>query len=161
MIHVLTFGETSLTNGEHLRRAAHIVAQQAHHTDAFPLVVVSALAGVTEQLLSLTRAAREGKPQECAHLLNQVRQRHLDVADEAIHDAERYQRFLPVLGQALLDLEHEIMQVQLLPYGSADIALHTARVVAWGERLASGKGVGTERTAKPWPGTKPPLATVV
>lgn len=28
------------------------------------------------------------------------------------------------------------MQVQVLPYGSTEIALHTARVAAWGERLA-------------------------
>jgi aspartate kinase len=136
MIRILTFRETILTGGERLRRVAQIVAHQARDTDAFPLVVVSALTGVTEQLLALTRAAREGKPQECARLLDQIRHQHRDAADVAIHDAERYHRFLPVLEQALLDLEHEVMQVQLLPYGSTDIALHTARVVAWGERLA-------------------------
>lgn len=82
MIHVLAFEETSLRSGEHLRRAAQIVAHQACQTDTFPLVVVSALAGVTEQLLALTRAAREGKPQECSRLLDQIRQQHRDAADE-------------------------------------------------------------------------------
>lgn len=136
MIQILAFEETALRNGERVRQAAQIIAHQARTVDPFPLVVVSALTGVTERLCALTRAARSGTSQECARLLETIRQSHREAADVAIHDAERYHLFLPTLEEALLELEHEVMQVQVLPYGTADVAQCTARMTAWGERLA-------------------------
>ena len=130
MIHVLAFDEPSISTGEDLRRVAQIVARQTRQQDAFPVVVISALAGVADQFLALARSAREKQSQESARLLEQIRQRHREVAEEALHEAGRCRDILSILDGAMLNLEHDLMQIQMLPDGSAEMAQQMTRVVA-------------------------------
>ena len=76
---VLKFGGTSVGSAQSLRNVKQIVENCNEHV----IVVVSALGGVTNQLLEMTRLA-------CAHdesyqqILQDMRQRHLDVIKEVV-----------------------------------------------------------------------------
>src|SRR6266576_2029549 len=52
-IRVLKFGGTSVANAERLRQVAAIIARDFQARDRFPVVVVSAMAGVTDFLFEL------------------------------------------------------------------------------------------------------------
>ena len=55
---VLKFGGTSVGSGERIRRVAAIIADTVEQsTSLFPVVVVSAMSGVTDQLLRIARYA--------------------------------------------------------------------------------------------------------
>ncbi|MBI4041698.1 MAG: aspartate kinase [Deltaproteobacteria bacterium] len=70
---VMKFGGTSVANASQIQKVANIVL---HHLDKRPLVVVSALAGVTNELLLLAEKASQGKEISSKTLLD----RHLSVA---------------------------------------------------------------------------------
>lgn len=77
------FGGTSLADAACFRRVADIVAQQGERNLA---VVVSAMGGVTDQLLSLIEAAAKGGGGD--EILASMRQRYLAVAGELLPDSE-------------------------------------------------------------------------
>ena len=59
---ILKFGGTSVGNGERIRRVAAIIADTVEQSrTTFPVVIVSAMAGVTDQLLRIARDA-------CSHV---------------------------------------------------------------------------------------------
>ena len=73
---VLKFGGTSVADGDAIRRAASIVAQQPGPR----AVVVSALAGVTDTLLALTRHGTAGQA-ESRDVIDGLAARHRSIAD--------------------------------------------------------------------------------
>ncbi len=72
---VLKFGGTSVADAQPIVRAAEIVARGQGPR----LVVVSALAGVTDRLLQIVEFARSGRLESALALVGRVRQRHLDL----------------------------------------------------------------------------------
>ncbi|MBA3823035.1 MAG: aspartate kinase [Ktedonobacterales bacterium] len=74
---VLKFGGTSVGSGERILRVAEI-ALGLHARE--PVVVTSALAGVTDALLALATAAAQGDRAECDARLAAIEQRHFDAA---------------------------------------------------------------------------------
>jgi aspartate kinase len=74
---VMKFGGTSLEDAAAIRRACRLVTRRA---PLRPTVVVSALAGVTDQLMHMGWAAAEGRPGFARESLQQLRQRHQAVA---------------------------------------------------------------------------------
>src|SRR5438067_806997 len=86
-IQILKFGGTSVGNGERIRRVAHIIAHTFNDpTEAFPVVVVSAMAKVTDQLLRIAGYACAGEQEACEHELKALKQKHLDAIEKAVHD---------------------------------------------------------------------------
>lgn len=78
---VLKFGGTSVADAEAISRAAEITgAAVSRH----PLVVVSALAGATNQLLALAEQASRGDLIVALRAVEALRQRHLETADELL-----------------------------------------------------------------------------
>jgi aspartate kinase len=75
---VMKFGGTSVEDEKAIERAAQIVLRRLHER---PVVVVSALAGVTDSLLAMSQAAAAGRIQEALKLLRPLRRRHLAVLD--------------------------------------------------------------------------------
>lgn len=71
---VMKFGGSSVADAERIKRVAAIVRSQKARD---PVVVVSALRGVTDQLLDLARASLKGD----RRLLAEVRRRHEKTAD--------------------------------------------------------------------------------
>ena len=96
------FGGTSVGDAERFASVADIVIQ--HHNkphDAAAgdtVVVVSAMNGVTSQLIAGARAAAEGKDSVCREIRAKLLSRHLDVVQTLLnHSPER----LEVGGQLL------------------------------------------------------------
>src|SRR5258706_8446942 len=79
---VLKFGGTSVEDAAAIRRASDILSR---HLKLRPVVVVSALARVTDQLLLAGNLAAEGRPDAAAEIVDAVRARHGQVAAELVH----------------------------------------------------------------------------
>ena len=79
------FGGTSLGDAERIREAARLVAACGGPC----VVIVSALAGVTDQLLELAEEVSRGAETEVAERLGTLRRRHDDVAQALVGDTSQ------------------------------------------------------------------------
>jgi aspartate kinase len=111
------FGGTSVGNAERFASVAAIITDQQEKTSPRPLtVVVSAMSGVTSQLVAGARAAAAGRDTEYRTIKANLLERHLavvetlldktaerlDVAglvEDRLHDLERLYRSIAVLGE--------------------------------------------------------------
>ncbi len=102
---VMKFGGTSVENDTAINRVADIVLGRLEER---PVVVVSAIAGVTDALLAMSNAAASGSLPEALKLLRKVRQQHLAVlsalASRAGEAAVRQE------VQALLDSTQDVLR---------------------------------------------------
>ena len=78
---VMKFGGTSMEDAKAIDRAAKIVKSRLPKK---PVVVVSAMAKVTDQLLATARAAGKGDRDEALKLSRALRERHYNVAGELL-----------------------------------------------------------------------------
>src|SRR5271165_4599254 len=78
---VMKFGGTSVEDDAAIRRVADIVLNRVEER---PVVVVSALAGVTDSLLAMSRAAALGSVDEALQSLRKLRRRHLTVLNALV-----------------------------------------------------------------------------
>ena len=79
---VMKFGGTSVADADAIARVATIVRRQ-YESDAAgrpPVVVVSALSGVTDRLIAAARLAEEGDTDRAARSLDELLERHIAVA---------------------------------------------------------------------------------
>ena len=87
---IMKFGGTSLEDGAATRRALRIVKQRLRHN---PVIVASALADVTDQLLAMGKAAAKGELAGARESLEALQRRHeqvaLDVAGPESYEALR------------------------------------------------------------------------
>jgi aspartate kinase len=127
---VMKFGGTSVQDAKAISRVADIVKERLPQK---PLVVVSAMSKVTDQLLSMARAAGNGDRKTALKLSRSLRERHYDTAGE-------------LLGTALFTQFHEELGVEFealdeLLRGIAAVGELTPRttdtVAAYGEMLSS------------------------
>jgi len=78
---VMKFGGTSVEDAAAIRRVSQLVRRQRRYR---PIVVVSALAEVTDQLVTAGKSAAEGKRESAKEILERLRQRHAEVAAELL-----------------------------------------------------------------------------
>jgi aspartate kinase len=121
---VMKFGGTSVGTGERVLEVARIVLE---HQEQHPVVVTSAMAGVTDTLLHLHAVAAAGNT-EYHTMYTTLRQRHLDAAHAIDPDAD-WSR----LHQRLAMLRADLATAYLNRDMSARMRDHIA---AWGEQLA-------------------------
>src|SRR5205823_13586033 len=95
-IQIIKFGGTSVGSGERIRRIAHIITHKVHDSgEDFPIVVVSAMAGVTDQLLRITKLASNGEHDDCKTELNSLKQKHLEAAKHlSLKHEDRYSQLI-------------------------------------------------------------------
>jgi aspartate kinase len=87
---VLKFGGTSVADADAIRRVAAIVAAEHERSrGAGPVVVASALGGVTDRLLEVASLARGGNAAGARRVVDELRARHLAVADAIQSDESR------------------------------------------------------------------------
>jgi len=129
---VIKFGGTSVRDAERVANAIDIVAERRHRK---PIVVVSALAGVTDDLVAASEAARRGDIERVATIIDRVRQRHEDVATRLVQ--QKFDFFESFLKQ----LQKQIDQVRTILHGIALLREITPRakdkVLGIGEKLSS------------------------
>jgi aspartate kinase len=127
---VMKFGGTSVENAEAIRRAAEIVRSRKQQK---PVVVVSALARVTDQLVGITQAAGRCEREAALDSLRCLRERHYAVAGELLGTG-LFTRFHATL-------EEEFDALEELVRGICAVGECTARstdhVLAFGEMISS------------------------
>lgn len=132
---VIKFGGTSVGSGERIRHVAHIIARKVNDPgEDFPVVVVSAMAGVTDQLLRIAHYACTGQHEKCEHELSALKQKHLEAAEEAVHHHEGRHTLHEDLEAAFSALEQDVEVARSA--AKHEVPLLTAAVAAWGERLS-------------------------
>ena len=127
---VMKFGGTSVQDAEAIDRAASIVRERLPQK---PVVVVSAMAKVTDQLLTMARAAGAGDRKAALKLSRALRERHYNTAGELLGTAlfTQFHSDLGVEFEALDELLRGIAAVGELTPRTTD------HVAAFGEVLSS------------------------
>jgi len=127
---VMKFGGTSVQDAAAVARLIEVVkARLGRH----PVLVVSALAGVTDQLLNAARAARLGGLEDALRILAELRQRHQAVAGGLVADSS--------LEELRLALDQDFDELNDLVRGVAALGEFSPRsqdyVLGFGECLSS------------------------
>ena len=77
---VMKFGGTSVKDPDAIRRLARIVARETG-ISGVPVVVVSAMSGITDQLLDAVAAVERGDAEGAARRVTAMRDRHRAAAE--------------------------------------------------------------------------------
>ena len=123
---VMKFGGTSVADAAAFENVARIVAAAR---DASPVVVVSAMSGVTDSLLAATTIAIETNPHTAIASLEKTFQRHQSVARELLSNAEAAtfieevnssaKRIANLLQSIQTDTNHKAIQDAVVSFGEA------------------------------------------
>lgn len=127
---VMKFGGTSVEDAKAILRAAEIVKSR---TAQRPIVVVSALAKVTDQLLAMARAAGNGDRNTSQRLYRSLQERHYNTANDLLGAAQfaQFRSRLEPYFQSLDELLRGITAVGELTPRTTDL------VASYGEVLSS------------------------
>jgi aspartate kinase len=129
---VMKFGGTSVEDAVAMKRTASIVRGRRER-GLQPVVVVSAMAKVTDQLLAAAAAAGRDDRDAALGISVKLRERHLETAAHLVNG----ERLVDVLAQ----LHHDFDALDDLLRGIAAVGELTARtndlVISFGERMSS------------------------
>jgi aspartokinase/homoserine dehydrogenase 1 len=128
MIKVLKFGGTSVGSAERVDKVAEII-EEVTATDFTVVVVVSAVGGITDQLVDCARTA-ETNGVLANFKLEKIRQRHLDVFAEEIKVEANLQALSGLLAE-LQDLLKGVGLVKECSPRTMDL------ILSFGERLSA------------------------
>ena len=81
----MKFGGSSVANGKKIRHVANLIAKNQNENCGV-IVVVSALEGVTNQLIQSTEEVKKGNRDYIEKFKVELLERHLKTAEEAIND---------------------------------------------------------------------------
>lgn len=136
-VSVYKFGGTSVGNGERVRRVAAIIAHTLQESsESFPVVVVSAMSGVTDQLLRIARHACSQEHDACERELQALRQKHLEAAALVTSDPAELEVLQQQIEESVAVLTQDAAALSAAAERKEDVALPTAAVASWGERLS-------------------------
>src|SRR5215510_4815106 len=130
---VMKFGGTSVQDAAAIDRTTKIVLERL---DRSPVVVVSALARVTEALLGLARTARERSTELAVAVIEDLRERHLITARHLL-ETYKTSRLVEVeqeIHAQFADLENLVRSVATL--GALTLRSQDA-IASFSERLSS------------------------
>lgn len=128
-IHILKFGGSSLRNHTFIRQAAEVV--QKRTKSAQPVVVVSAIGGVTDRLLELTNGLRH-KPEAAEREITNLQKLHWNVLKRITGDnADKSFRQLEILFEELNQVYFDD------EFKKADLRAWRDHVIAFGERASA------------------------
>ncbi|MFP5245066.1 MAG: aspartate kinase [Thermoanaerobaculia bacterium] len=129
---VIKFGGTSVGDADRVAQAIELVAERRERK---PIIVVSALAGVTNELVAASEAACAQDPKRVAEIIANVRQRHEDVALRLVQQKSDF------LDSFLRQLDKQIEEIDTILRGIALLGEITLRardkVMSIGEKLSS------------------------
>lgn len=129
---VIKFGGTSVGDAERVANAIDIVAERRHLN---PIVVVSALAGVTNDLVAATEAACAGDDARVNEIIDRVRQRHEDVALRLVQQrTDFFETFVKRLDKQIAEIHTILRNITLL----REVTPRARdRAISIGEKLSS------------------------
>ena len=129
----MKFGGSSVANGEKIRHVANLIADNRTE-DCGIVSTVSALEGVTNQLIQIAREAKKGKRDFISKFTNELLERHLTAAKVAIKNKQTREETEQLLKERVGELEiilKGIGYVNELSPKSMD------NVIAYGEKLSA------------------------
>jgi bifunctional aspartokinase / homoserine dehydrogenase 1 len=129
--HVHKFGGASLADSAAIRRAVEII--QGHRREP-TVVVVSAMAGVTDALVAVARQARAGDKGATGSLIEQLKTRHEEAATALLPKPPDRTSVISQIEHAFQELEAVAWELRGLPEIPPRIL---DRVVSRGERLSA------------------------
>lgn len=124
---VLKFGGTSMGSVDSLQKVRDVILSVKEEGD-FPIVVCSAMSGVTDQLIELGEKAISGKSKAAMELLQEIVERHIATAE--CFDVDVKERLDP-LFQELGNLVRGISMIRELSDRSRAV------LTSFGERLST------------------------
>ena len=128
---VLKFGGTSVGSVQSISCLKKIVENEAGQQPV--IVVVSALGGITDQLLATAKMAQQGDESYMAQL-QVMRQRHHSMADALVTDRSKHDTLATVIDTLFDELKSIYYGVYLI----RDLSSKTQNaIVSYGERLSS------------------------
>ena len=86
---VMKFGGTSVATGERIANVARIASRVAEETGEPPVVVVSAMSGVTDSLRRAATSAAAGDRETFRFIRDELQQRHEQAIEDCVADVER------------------------------------------------------------------------
>ncbi len=128
---VMKFGGTSVQDAAAIGNAVEIVSSRL---DRAPIVVVSAMARVTDTLVRVSRAAKERQFDDASALIEQIRDRHRATARELLEGLDSLEAVEREIGKQIEELMALARSVSTL--GELTPRTQDA-VVSFGERLSS------------------------
>jgi aspartate kinase len=130
---VMKFGGTSVATGENIRRVANIVADSIKQ-DYRVVVVVSALAGVTNQLVEEAEQAKKKSEKQIQEFTEKLVKKHVAAVSKAIEDKRIRKEVEQIIEKTVAELEKVLTGIcyvgELTPK-SGDY------VLSFGERLSA------------------------
>ena len=127
---VMKFGGTSVQDAQSIDRAAAIVRERLQEK---PVVVVSALAKITDQLLAMASAAGAGQRDKALESSREARERHYNTAADLL-GTHAFEQIAP-------ELEADFNSLDELLRGVVAVGELTARttdtIAGFGERISS------------------------
>ncbi len=126
---VLKFGGTSVGSAECILKVKSIVEA----VDGEVIVVVSALGGITDQLIHVANTATAGK-QSYQDEYEEIRKRHLNVLHQVVTDKDKAKAVEQQVNVLLVELKNILQGLYLIKDLSPKIE---AAIVSYGERMSS------------------------
>jgi len=128
---VMKFGGTSVKNAIGIRRVIGIIKNNLHKN---PIIVFSALAGITNLLEESVQSAINQQSVLVAELISQIRERHLTIIQELLDDDESYHALQTALTLEIKKLESLLTATTTIRVESNDL---NHAVLSIGEILSS------------------------
>lgn len=128
---VMKFGGTSVQDAAAIGNAVEIVSSRLNLA---PIVVVSAMARVTDMLVRVSQAAKERQFEDASAIIKQIRERHQVTAGqllEGLDSLEAVEREIEKQIEELMDLARSVSTLGELTPRTQDA------IVSFGERLSS------------------------
>ena len=110
---VMKFGGTSVGSPAAIQQTAGIVQKYKNNWDNL-VVVVSAMSGITDQLIRSARLAANNDGMGAKAIIEQIQNQHLAVIDSLITDPSEKQTLLEVVQQRLDELSSYCQSIQIL-----------------------------------------------
>ena len=125
---VMKFGGSSVGNAPAIKQVCELVARNA---DRQPVVVVSALSGVTDQLLALAKSAGAGQAGDLDADVARLRQRHVATLQELGGDTADCRAKIDAMAAEILQALKGVALLRELSGRSTDL------IVSFGERMSA------------------------
>lgn len=130
---VMKFGGAPLANGENIRCAADIIANYASQGHRI-VAVVSALKGITDNLLEVAERAKKGDKQYVSEFIERISEKHFAVAGENIKNAHMQGEVKQILKRTIRELGRTLTGI--IYVGELTPKLKDY-VLSFGERLST------------------------
>jgi len=129
----MKFGGSSVANGKKIRHVANLIADNSS-SECAVVAVVSALEGITNQLIHAAEEAKKGKHEHVRKFKQEILERHLVTAKDAIKNSQIEEEAEQTLRERIDELEQVLTGIgyvgELTPK-SRDT------VIAFGEKLSA------------------------